>query len=91
MCKKTHVLTTAFLCVSEQVSLVYLEYLEVVVHLDPPSLAQGGRLAYLAHLAQWGHQVRKRKPNALFFLSFLALGLQLCSEKSCFLLIIFRL
>lgn len=58
MCKKTHVLTTTFLCVSEQVSLVYLEYLEVVAHLDNPSLAQGGRLAHLAHLAQWGHQVR---------------------------------
>lgn len=58
MSKKTHVLTTTFLCVSEQVSLVYLEYLEVVAHLDPPSLAHWGRLANLAHLAQWGHQVR---------------------------------
>lgn len=58
MCKKTHALTTTFVCVSEQVSLVSLEYLEVVARLDPPSLAQWGSLANLAHLAQWGHQVR---------------------------------
>lgn len=58
MCKKTHALTTTFLCVSEQVSLVDLEYLEAVAHLETPSLVQGGRLANLAHLVQWGHQVR---------------------------------
>lgn len=55
-------LTATFFYVSDQVILVSLEYLELVALPDPPSLAHWGRLVYLAHLAQWDHQVRQMRP-----------------------------